>query len=578
MSYSYPSLVRLAIVLGIFLSIGSSLFMIANKDIAPDWDMVGVIYFLLGGNGDSPPDWLSTDVFDFVDNEHRPFLPMVIWGVDFEFFGSFGLLPQVLMQLFAVITAVLITGWSRLASNPRSMTALSITICAIALMLAPMHYGNLVYPKQIHVYTSILFSVLALSIAASIHKGSWRQQIAQSLLCSVTAVCATFSFGYGLVVWPVLLIHGLFSRWSWQGYLTIVFASVATIATYYAQYTILAYHSDPTESILDPTAVAHYASLLLAAPFVASGIGTSLGSLVGFLMLAVFSYVSFRVYIQRKVIDDYQLRSLLVCFYCIGVAILTALGRVTITSPVVSRYLIIPSLFILAMPGLFQLRPPIHTVGKQASILGILFCALGFSAGSFLFDDPLRGRQFVIREGAIAAALETKAINRGLFPAPYIINDHVWPYYFEHHSHSSPLNIITWLGKALPDTILIQESNTLDPKCIGDVDEFVSREGDTEFDIARGWARLGPKGGRQADWVILTNSSGVIVGLATTGKKHQVAEHFLKASFVDNLLTATNRAGFEGLVRSQPGDDLDFYAYKDGTFCQFARNVKAPDS
>ena len=120
LSSSYPWLVRLAIVLGIFLSIGSSLFMFANKDIAPDWDMVSVIYFLLGGNGDSPPDWLSTDVFYFVDNEHRPFLPMLIWGFDFEFFDSFGRLPQVLMQLFAVITAVLSTSWSRLRTNPTS--------------------------------------------------------------------------------------------------------------------------------------------------------------------------------------------------------------------------------------------------------------------------------------------------------------------------------------------------------------------------------------------------------------------------------------------------------------------------
>jgi len=67
-------------------------------------------------------------------------------------------------------------------------------------------------------------------------------------------------------------------------------------------------------------------------------------------------------------------------------------------------------------------------------------------------------------------------------------------------------------------------------------------------------------------------------GLATTGIKRPDVEKFLNAIWLDNLLTAMDRAGFVGLVRSQPGDELDFFAYKDGESCQFAHNVKAPDA
>ena len=186
------------------------MYMFVNKDIAPDWDMVWVLYFLLGGLGETAPDWFSSDVFEFRDNEHRPFVPMLIWGIDFEFFDSYGLLPQVLMQLFAILTAVVSTGWSRPRANRKSMTTIAITICACALLLSPMHYENLVWPKQVHVYTSVLFSVLALTIAVSIPSRSPNHQFSLALLCSLLAVGATFSFAYGLVVWPILLLHGLF--------------------------------------------------------------------------------------------------------------------------------------------------------------------------------------------------------------------------------------------------------------------------------------------------------------------------------------------------------------------------------
>lgn len=569
----YAWLVRLALALGFLLCIGSSFFMFANKDIAPDWDLVGVIYFLLGGVDGTPPDWFSSDVFDYFANEHRPFLPMIIWGFDFEYFDSYGLLPQILMQLFAIITAVLATGWSRLPSHPSSMPALAIAIGAFALMLSPMHYENLVWPMQIPLYTSVLFSVLALSLAVSIPRRSWRQQVTQALACSFLAVCATFSFGYGLIVWPVLLIHGLLSRWPWRGYLIIIVSGAVTVAIYYAQFTMPQHLRDPTEFILDPIALTNYASLLLAGPMVGTGIGVTLGHVVGYMMLAVFAYASFRVYVQRHVIDDQQLRSLLICFYCVGVAMLTALGRVTANIGLDSRYMVIPALFILAMPGLFQFRSPIQTMGKQLGMVSFLFGILVLSAASFLNDDQLRIRQFMIRDGAIAAAFDTKPLHRGLFPVQDIINHHVWPYFVEHHGHVPPLNIFSWLGKAFPPSTLIDHSTASEPQCMGHVDGFANREGDTEFHIPRGWARLGPKGEREARWVIVTNSSDVVVGLATMGVVRPDVEKILNASWLDKLLSATNRAGFEGLVRSQPGEGLNFFAYKDGEVCQFARNV-----
>ena len=556
------------------------MFMFANKDIVPAWDMVNVLHFLLGGLGKGIPNWLSSDLFDYIANEHRPLLPMLIWGFDFQFFDSYGIVPQVLMQLFAIMTVVLITGWSRPPGISQSMTALAIMVCGCALILSPMHYENLVWPVQIHVYTSVLFSVLALSVAVGVPRGGWPQQIGQAVLSSFLAFCATFSFGYGLVVWPALLIHGLLARWPWHSYLTIMAASAGTIAMYYSKFNILEGVSDPTESILDPLELTNYVSLLLAGPIVGAGIGVTLSHIMGYIMLAVFGYASFRVYLQRQVIDDQQVRSLLICIYCIGAGLLTALVRVTVNTGFDSRYRIIPTLFILAMPGLFHIRPPIQTLGRQLAIVAFLFGILGLSAGSFVFNnDALRHRQFMIREGAIVAAFHADPNPRGLFPpSSEIINDLVWPYYFEHHGHAPPLNIFMWLGQTFPPPVLSVQSKPPEPQCMGHVDTLINQEGNPEFDIPLGWARLGPNGEREAHWVIITNSSGVMIGLATTGTPRDDVENFLNASWLDNLLTATDRAGFTGLIRSQPGDELSFFAYKEGEFCQFSRNVKAPDA
>ncbi len=574
---SYTWMIRLSFVFGLFLSIGSFIFMVANKDIVPFMDMIWVIYFLLKGVGETPPVWLSPEVFNFVDNEHRPVLPMIIWGLDFKFFDSYGLLPQLLILIFAILTAVFVTGWSKLRCCPPSMTSLAITICASALMLSPLHYENLVFPKQIHVYTSVLFSVLALSAAVLIPKRSRSHQVGQALLCSFLGFCATFSFGYGLVVWPVLLIHGVLSRWPWKGYLTILIGSIGTIALYYTHYTILPTHSDPIASLSNPKALINYASLLIGGVFVGAGLDVSLGRILGYIMLAVLTYASFQVYVRRRIIDDQHIRSLLICLYCLGVGLLTALGRVTVNSGVDSRYQIIPTLYILAIPGLFQIRPPIQALGQKVALAAFLFSTLGLSASSYVFNlEALQWRQFLIREGAIATAFDTKPLHRGLYPTTHPINDYVWPYFIQHHGHTSPLNVFNWLGQIFPPPALSSQSTASEPQCIGYVDSFVNREGDIEFDIPKGWARLGPNSERNAHWIIITDSSGVVVGLATTGIKRPDVEKVLNASWIDRLLTETNRAGFIGLVRSHPGDELDFFAYKDGEVCQFARNIKVP--
>ncbi|MCB1121949.1 MAG: hypothetical protein KJT03_10395 [Verrucomicrobiae bacterium] len=547
-------------VIGLVLSIGSSFFMFANKDIAPDWDMVSVINFLMHGAAGSEPNLLSADLFRFTINEHQPYIPMLIWGIDFKAFGSYGLLPQILMQVFAICFVVLATSWSRPRPDTHTFYAYAVLLSGCALSLCYLHWENLVWPNQILLYTSILFSIIAISLAASISKRNWRHQVLRALFSGFFAICATFSFGWGLVVWPVLVIHGLLTRWAWQSLVTMLFLCLGTLTVYFLQFSGGTHPGNPAESLIQPWSVMHFSALLLGSPLVVlTGMNYLVGYVFGYLLLALFFGVAFQVYFRRKELDELQMRSLMICLFCIGVCVLTSLGR----SALAYRYMVIPTLFFLAFPGLFPLRPPMASKLKRRCAILFLSGVLVMSGASFLSDNSLRNKQFMIREGTISATFGTHPLYRGLSPSPSKINEVVWPFYLKHHGDTQPLKLHTWLGKPMPQTAVPETPSQQETNCKGRVDRIEIREGYPGLVIPHGWIRLGPEGQRQAKWVVITDSSGMVVGLATTGiKRPDVREH-LNASWLDDLMTQSHRAGFIGFIRSQPGESLNFYAYDD---------------
>jgi len=575
--YAYKLFLRFALVSGLLACIALVIFWTCNKDIVPAWDMVTTLHFLLGGRMDGPmPNLLSSDLLKFIDNEHRPALPMFIWAADLKFFGSRGYLPQALILLFSIFCAVLATSWSQLRKE-RSQAALTITVFACIIMLSPMHYENLVWPKQVHVLTAILLSLLSFAVSLWIPAAKGWSQVRRAALTSALAFGATFSFAYGLVTWPVLLIHGALARWPIRAYVVIFLAAAITIGLYYTQYIVLAYHSDPRQTIFDPLSLFSYAAGLLATPL---GLWSRAASvLTGTVLILFVAWEALRLYFKNQHVDHSQSMSLMICIYAGGITFLTALGRVGVNLGSDSRYLIVSAIFLLALPGLLKTSPAGQSPAGRASIVIFVMLATAISAGSWLnYQDLLRDRQFLIREGAIAAALNTQPIYLGLHPAPAIINGTVWPYYSRLHQNEPPLEIFGWLGKPVPLESLINSSLTGTPQCIGFVDRIENYKNDSKFDVIEGWARLGTEGERQSTWVLVTNTDKVLIGLATVGVARPDVARALNGSWFDNLLTATGHAGFIGLVQTHPGEKIEFYVYRDGEACSFASLVQAPET
>lgn len=229
----------------------------------------------------------------------------------------------------------------------------------------------------------------------------------------------------------------------------VLLSAVLTITVYFTQYG--GGPGNPIESLLNPLSVVNFTALLLGSPVaVVAGMNYTLGYVSGYLLLGTFGYAAYRICIQRKIVDNQQIRSLLFCMFCIGVCFMTALGR----GALAYRYMLIPTLYILAMPGLFSLRPPIKGRGKQLVVVVFLFGVLGLSGAAYLNDDALRSRQFMIRDGAIAAAFGTDPLYRGLSPDRNKINNHVCPFFIKHHGDSRSVNMLTWIGKPIPQDAL----------------------------------------------------------------------------------------------------------------------------
>ena len=138
------------------------------------------------------------------------------------------------------------------------------------------------------------------------------------------------------------------------------------------------------------------------------------------------------------------------------------------------------------------------------------------------------------------------------------------------------MELLDWLGQPLPPGLVADRSAEGEFGCRGYVDLITPRENEAGVAVVEGWARIGPGGGRGAEWVLVTDNKGVVVGLAGTGVARPDVTRALEASWLERQFAAAETAGFRGLARSVPGDLLNFYAYADRSACLFAGEVRAP--
>lgn len=234
-----------------------------DMHVFPFWDMGGVhhVYF-------SRP---ARDFFVFRDNEHLPIAVMPLFLADAELFRARGIsLVAGILLLNAMIVALLADAYRRHA--PRS-TAHLVMVSALfaANMFWLIHYENLIWPKQIHMYMAAGLTLLAFRALAGVEGetgGVATFRRGRLIAACVLMTLATFSFAYGAVGWIAAILLALSRRWparlSWVLFAAFV-ANMATYALFFNMRT-LENHTNPILAIGRPLQVTEYLVHYFSAP------------------------------------------------------------------------------------------------------------------------------------------------------------------------------------------------------------------------------------------------------------------------------------------------------------------------
>ncbi|MFO7481717.1 hypothetical protein [Oceanibaculum nanhaiense] len=452
----------------------------------------------------------------FPDNEHRPVLPRLVFIADHHLADSLGLitLPVSLLCLLAVPVAIFLAvrrglGWK----------AALLAVSALAAGLFWLgHHPNLIWPKQLHMHMALLLAVLA----------AWAGARERWALAALAGLAASFSFGYGLVVFPMLVIGVLLAR-AESGQLARPLAIVLgigalTVLLYLATFQagggagIQRGLGGPVgmggiaASLLDPLAVARYFLTLKTVPldFLLGSLGLKLPPLVPMALAAagivLFAAGTLAALLSRRPVPPEQRMALLLGWFCIGTALMTALARAGLDEPgqaASARYQQVSLLWWFALALWAALRWPVLRAGLAVlALAAILVFPLssralmpGVAAEYLQLRLPVAAILSGVPEERTLALLRSNPRARAEGLA--VVARRGWAL------HALPQ--AGWPGRRLDDLGL----SRADDECVSASLEAVPAEG-----LADGWVLRGAiAGGSWLYWVVLADSDGVIHGL-----------------------------------------------------------------
>jgi len=545
----------------------------ACRDHAPWWDYVNVESYLNGpvlGHGFDLKAAIGIAV-----NEHRPVFPMIFWIVDHVFFNSNGLfLTTINLLLTGAIAAVLGMVLWRCQGLVLVAKVAFLLLTAVALFW-PAHWENLLLPMQILVSMSIAASLVG--FAGLIHvdnllrdTAATRKSIAIfTALALASLFVGMFSFGSGLVAWflivPLIVVRS-WPSWLRNALIIVVVLGLALYGSLLINGLGPEAHTANLNSLMRPFALVWYVFTLIGAParFVVVGLGGRpdfawAATAAGAFGIAALG-AALMIAISRKLLPT-AFFFLSVAVWAVGTAVLTANGRVDFASPaVISRYLIIPVLFWLSLGG-WILASVAHAKKNIASMLGLAVAGIALLIVSTFpyYFGVMQERQQYVRIGAISAVLKLPGSLTGysLFPD----DETLWTLFDEFARRGTSVYHNAWSGWPGHPLNALFEVLQSGSRCAGYI-ERVTPLGDKAAKVA-GWAW---DNFNQAvpEWLVITDVSGTIVGLAASGESRpDVSTALHRPSAV--------RSGWTGLTRTSLAGVGGVYAVlNDGLACRLS--------
>jgi hypothetical protein len=467
------------------------------------------------------------------DNEHVLVAVMPLYLVDNLLFSARGIFLVALILAFNGLIAWLLIAELRCCWEQIDEAFVAASGLTIALLFWLIHWENLIFPEQIHMYVSAVFVLLAGRYATRLdlqlrHQEASGPSAARAATIGLLLVVATFSFGYGAVGWVAVLIIALTGRWPWRSIAIVsaIFAVALVIYAGYYYYAALNYHSNPIRSLGKPIHIAIYVGYFLAAPIISPlRLFQSLGSIhavaVG-LVLGIAGFVFaivilFNVLIRkRRRATRTDLFTAYLLIFSLGTALMAGLtrSRFGAEQALSSRYAIAQVLFWIGL-GLATINGMRNRTGLRifsiAYVGTLLIVGIGFSQFGF---RAIVERQLQAHWQAVLALVDgvddTLQISYLSWRTNLVI-DLVHDFSVRHWSvYADPQPY--WLNRPAAEIF----RRVSPERCLGFLDEVSDLGRLKAQSFVRGWA-WDAEQGRPPQWVVLIDAEGIIRGLARTG-------------------------------------------------------------
>mgnify|MGYP000218060300 FL=1 len=556
----------------------------------PFQDMVEVLFFL-----DKDPLILAGDgITKFHDMEHRPVIPMIFWLLDREIFGSLGLMPLLVSNLSFLIIAVIITNLWAPEFSFKNITSWVPVLSGVALIFSLLNWHNLMWEKQLHVSLSLLFVIIISTLVTKHDKkyflNSKESSFQLIILINILCWAAAFSFGYGVPIIFIILIHGLIARWPIKHLVICACSSLLIVLSY--MY-LLNLREQGAENIFvninSLWSVVPYVAGLLGSTFSSIGLESiikispqSIALVSGYVMLFLYLFGAVKHYRQFIAGNPQVIRfgssALLICSSCIGMALITWYSRPIETGGIVDRYFIVSSIFIISLPGMFISK----NYWRQASslsdfvLLALITVLITISIMGHVSNySKLKLSWHFSSLAAIGANYKVYIPGPNEIIGPPLhqskgMTESVWSSHKKRLTKHNKLIPFDWHGKQINNLF----NNLEDQFCEGSIEKIVRVPGYKNTFIFEAWSKHFNINAFFSNWILAVNKNGKIVGLGSTRR----------TDFNDNLLSVKEKllAIFEksysrnaGYILSEEGQLLDFYSVIGKNICKFS-SAKTP--
>ncbi len=538
----------------------------------PFWDGVSVAHFL-----DQPRVGLMSHIsaaITFGDNEHRPIFPMIFWILDRSLFDGPG--PFTLTVMFVLCLAICLMLASLFQRQTSSIGYAAVLAAVAAMIYSPGHFENLIWWKQLHVYMACGAALASLYLAAKVDTSKEATLDRRAAASVALALVASFSFGYGLLVWPLLVGHALFARWR-RGEWLILITGIATLTLFLAAFPTAPTpaHGSVLENLMNPGAVLAYTLELTGfiarriMSFIFPGQAAVLTQGFGLVMLLIALTGLVFAYFGNANADTKLRAAVLISGFSIGNALLTGISRVTVNQPTAPRYLIVSAIGIAATAAIVAIlasrakhpAPSAKAVTAALSFIFIIFAVSFLQSGrhgwNYLEDRAARG--------AVAADLKVTDVYPLLFDARGAkkLDEGVWPNFVIRAHNSGQFLGFGRQGTSLADTFQIAPE-----PCIGAIDALTASKSRAELFEVTGWARVGSQGQKRAEFVMFTDSNDIVLGVGLVRKNRPDVAARLSSTPGAIKAEQPAMAGFTGLMRTDSFNDLRAYATRGKSACR----------